>query len=188
MPLEEMPNSVRDLYRYDPDKAKRLLAEAGYPDGFKTKMVVLSTFGFADMASVYKAMWAKIGVEVELQPREVAVFNSIAYSRAYEEMVLVMNLAGNPYPACLNLAAYRSTMSLSFVNDPVIDARCQEIQERVIVDMPGGRPPVPGVDAVSRGAVLPHTAAGPALLRPLVALAEELPRRDADATGNVLLD
>ncbi|MDP6577425.1 MAG: ABC transporter substrate-binding protein, partial [Dehalococcoidales bacterium] len=32
-PLEEMPRSVQELFEYHPDKAKELLAEAGYPDG-----------------------------------------------------------------------------------------------------------------------------------------------------------
>ena len=30
-PLDQMPESVKELFRYDPAKAKQLLAEAGYP-------------------------------------------------------------------------------------------------------------------------------------------------------------
>jgi peptide/nickel transport system substrate-binding protein len=32
-----MPESVRELYAYNPVKAKALLAEAGYPNGFSFK-------------------------------------------------------------------------------------------------------------------------------------------------------
>jgi ABC-type transport system substrate-binding protein len=35
----EMPAEVKDMYTYNPDKAKELLAEAGYPNGFKTDIV-----------------------------------------------------------------------------------------------------------------------------------------------------
>ena len=32
VPLEEMPESVQELFTYNPEKAKQLLADAGYPD------------------------------------------------------------------------------------------------------------------------------------------------------------
>ncbi|UCD08744.1 MAG: ABC transporter substrate-binding protein, partial [Dehalococcoidales bacterium] len=37
-PLEELPAETQELYGYYPEKAKQLLAEAGYPDGFKIKV------------------------------------------------------------------------------------------------------------------------------------------------------
>ena len=39
-PLEAMPASVKELFEYNPDKAKKLLAEAGYPNGFSFKVQV----------------------------------------------------------------------------------------------------------------------------------------------------
>ena len=38
-PLEKMPDSVKELFTYNPTKAK-LLAEAGYPKGFSFKVQV----------------------------------------------------------------------------------------------------------------------------------------------------
>ncbi|MBI4283944.1 MAG: ABC transporter substrate-binding protein, partial [Chloroflexi bacterium] len=38
-PLETLPPAVAALWKYNPEKAKQLLAEAGYPNGFKTKVV-----------------------------------------------------------------------------------------------------------------------------------------------------
>ena len=38
-PFEEWPEEVKQYYRYDPEGAKKLLEEAGYPNGFTTKMV-----------------------------------------------------------------------------------------------------------------------------------------------------
>ncbi len=37
-PLSAMPDSVKELFTYNPEKAKKLLAEAGYPNGFTFKV------------------------------------------------------------------------------------------------------------------------------------------------------
>jgi peptide/nickel transport system substrate-binding protein len=137
VPLEQMSESAQALYRYNPDKSKQLLAEAGYPEGFKAKMIVLSGVGVEDLASVYKAMWAKVGVDVELQPREMGVYSSIGYSRAYEHMYLAFLTGATQYPACLDLALLKGPASVFNVNDPVIETARQEIQKHVIIDMAG---------------------------------------------------
>ncbi len=40
-PLEEWPEDVRTLYDYNPTRAKEMLAEAGYPDGFTLELLTL---------------------------------------------------------------------------------------------------------------------------------------------------
>jgi peptide/nickel transport system substrate-binding protein len=134
MPLEEMPESAQELYRYNPGRARQLLAEAGYPGGFGCRMIVASGFGFEDQASVYRAMWAKVGVDLEVQPRTLSVFNSIAYARSYEDMMFFFPTGATQYPGCLGLGFFGASF---YVNDPVIDAARQEIQKHVIIDMPG---------------------------------------------------
>ena len=38
-PYEEWPQDLKDEYAYNPTAAKKLLADAGYPNGFKTNVV-----------------------------------------------------------------------------------------------------------------------------------------------------
>jgi peptide/nickel transport system substrate-binding protein len=135
MPVEDMPEEAQALYRYDPDKARQLLAEANYPEGFKAKMLVISIGFITDTASIYIDMWSTVGVEVELQPVELAVFNSLAYSRMYEDMMLVYLPSGSAYPSCLELPYFMSS-SIGYVNDPFIEATRQEIQKHIIINMP----------------------------------------------------
>jgi peptide/nickel transport system substrate-binding protein len=63
------------MYTYDPEKAKQLLAEAGFPDGFKTSMLIRGTQGiFLDVAQVWQADLANVGVDLELLPTDLPQF------------------------------------------------------------------------------------------------------------------
>jgi peptide/nickel transport system substrate-binding protein len=48
-------------------KAKALLAEAGYPDGFKADMMVRQVAEFPDQAVLYKEQLKKIGIEATIR-------------------------------------------------------------------------------------------------------------------------
>jgi len=62
---------------YDPDGAKQLLAEAGFPDGFATTMKLPQISGvsfIADMATVLAAQWAQVGINVQLDEVELGSY------------------------------------------------------------------------------------------------------------------
>jgi peptide/nickel transport system substrate-binding protein len=90
-PLEQQPKAVQDLFKYNPDAAKKLLADAGYPNGFKTQILCQSTVfrGVVgpDFLSIIKQQWSKIGVDVEIKPVESTVFQSMRRGRTFDQMI-----------------------------------------------------------------------------------------------------
>lgn len=76
-----IPSSVfgyaeQEPYAYDPDRARELLTEAGYGDGFSSSLMLGRGFG-AQARRVAQTMisyWGEIGVEVELQEVGDATF------------------------------------------------------------------------------------------------------------------
>ncbi|MFC1864697.1 ABC transporter substrate-binding protein [Chloroflexota bacterium] len=84
IPLEDLPESVRLVLEYHPEKAKQLLSEAGYPDGFTCK--VITEAKYVDYLSIFKEYFAAIGVDMEIDVREYGVHSSIGKSFAYDDM------------------------------------------------------------------------------------------------------
>jgi ABC-type transport system substrate-binding protein len=53
-------------YKYNPDEAKKLLAQAGYPNGFKTEMLVRNREPFLTLAPSIQADLKAIGIDVSI--------------------------------------------------------------------------------------------------------------------------
>jgi peptide/nickel transport system substrate-binding protein len=63
-------------YAYDANKAKQLLTEAGYPDGFKTTIKTgTGTSYHGPFAAVVQSELKKVGVDVQIIPQDGAVSN-----------------------------------------------------------------------------------------------------------------
>ena len=61
-----------DLPEYNPQKAKQLLAEAGYPNGFEVELIVGSPGDNVKNAQIVKDQLAKVGITVNVKPMEMA--------------------------------------------------------------------------------------------------------------------
>ncbi|MCI9104934.1 MAG: glutathione ABC transporter substrate-binding protein [Lachnospiraceae bacterium] len=60
---------------YDPEKAKALLAEAGYPDGFTTSVMYANTTANQKQVEFLKQQLEQVGINLELNGLESAVVN-----------------------------------------------------------------------------------------------------------------
>ena len=68
--------NLGEWYQYNPERAKQLLAEAGYADGFEVEIEwgELSGFTFGDTAVLLEKMWEDIGLDVSIKQSEYATW------------------------------------------------------------------------------------------------------------------
>lgn len=65
-------------YEYNPERAKQLLAEAGYANGLKVILMTNEDRNFMDVAEIAQNMWKEVGIETEVQIMEQATLLSKA--------------------------------------------------------------------------------------------------------------
>ncbi len=86
-------NEEVEDYPYDPDRARELLAEAGFPDGFSTNIWAMPVQrpynpNARRMAEVIQADWAAVGVEAEIVSFEWGEYLSRARVGEHETVLL----------------------------------------------------------------------------------------------------
>jgi peptide/nickel transport system substrate-binding protein len=128
-PFNEWPEEVKAGYIYNPEGARQLLADAGYPNGFKTTCVATNTYDL-DLVQIVQGYLEEIGVDVELQIMESGVYRNYVIAKKHEGLSLSENIAMRFHPdGCLIRRSSSSPMfNYSCVNDPVYDEMYAKFQ------------------------------------------------------------
>jgi peptide/nickel transport system substrate-binding protein len=108
--------SLKDPYPVDIEKAKSLLAEAGYPDGFPLEITVPSVYVMhVDTAQVLVNQLARIGIAVNIKQVDWATWLSDVY-RGRNFQATIISLDSNSISPRSFLARYRSDAGSNFIN------------------------------------------------------------------------
>jgi len=123
-PLSAMPDSVKELFTYDPDKAKKLLAEAGFPKGFTFRAQVNANSPVhMELAPMVAAYLEKVGVKMQLEPLEYGAFLSRMTSKTNGPGYFMNNGHTNPTTTIRKSFVTGQTWNPSNWSDPALDRK-----------------------------------------------------------------
>lgn len=123
-PLSAMPESVKELFTYNPEKARKLLTEAGYPNGFTFRLTVCSCApAQMDMLPMLVAYYERVGIKVQVQTLEYGAFYAQQIKKAHSAGYLMSAAHGSPTISVSKLYKSGQNWNTGMVNDPALDKR-----------------------------------------------------------------
>ena len=89
LPVDQLGEGAR-YFRHDPKEARRLLAEAGYPSGFKTQLTATAGYGqdMVDAVQLVLRDLKKVGVNAELKLQEYGAYQATSIQGKFEGMTM----------------------------------------------------------------------------------------------------
>jgi ABC-type transport system substrate-binding protein len=84
-PYEEWPQDLKNEYAYDPAMSKKLLADSGFPNGFKTN-VVANTAGDMELLQIVKNYFSQGGIDMEIRALDPNEWQSYIRDKKHDQM------------------------------------------------------------------------------------------------------
>jgi peptide/nickel transport system substrate-binding protein len=119
---EDWPAELQAEYSYNPERARELLADAGYPSGFDTN-IVCSASDNMDFVQAAKSYWSDIGVELEINAMDQNQYMAIVAEGKQDQICWAMG-CGQFMPAGNALSFKKSNHRWNYThaNDTYFDS------------------------------------------------------------------
>jgi peptide/nickel transport system substrate-binding protein len=123
-------------YPYDPARAKKLLADAGHPNGFALDVYAFQLPGLPEgkaFAEAIAGYWEKIGIKPKLIPVDYPAFRKLWVDRKIPGAIGYYNIANRNWIgtyALLEKMAYSPSKPNDTANDPEIDGMIAQVMKQ----------------------------------------------------------
>src|SRR5215813_14082579 len=124
LPVDQLGEGAK-YYQYDPKEARRLLAQAGYPKGFKTQLTVTNGLGRdqVDDAQLVQRFLKEVGIDAELKIQEFGAFVATTVQGKFEGIVRSpTGIAWEPDGRLYRAYASDSSRNTGHVDDATLTA------------------------------------------------------------------
>jgi len=122
-------------YPYDPNKAKELLAKAGFPNGFETDMYVPDFMGQPKIAAAVQSDLEKVGVKVNIKQQAYPIFRQTVKERKKVPMFALQWATDFPDPqnilSLLFSGATAGQQNFTWYNNPAVNKLLEEADKTI---------------------------------------------------------
>ena len=128
LPIDQLGAGAK-YYQYDPREARRLLAAAGYPNGFKTQLTASPGYGhdLLDDAQLVQQYLKDVGIEAEMKIQEYGAYVATTAQGKFEGLVRgPYGIAWEPDSPLYRSHASDSSWNTGHVNDATITAMLRQ--------------------------------------------------------------
>ncbi len=121
-PLSELSSKAQELFEYKPEEAKKLLAEAGYPNGFSFDLQVCSCNPYhMDLVPMLQAYYQRIGVTMNIKALEYGAYRSMMRHKDQADAYMINNASGTPLAVLRKSYLTGQTWNPSMLSDAKFD-------------------------------------------------------------------
>jgi peptide/nickel transport system substrate-binding protein len=120
IPIDQLPPDGRRFYQQGIPEAKRLLAEAGFPNGLRIPVESTGSWGpdFLDLVQVMVKNWKAAGIDADLKLKEGGAFVASTVGRKFEKAAITLRGgATSPDPYLVSGHLPGQPLNLAGVND-----------------------------------------------------------------------
>jgi peptide/nickel transport system substrate-binding protein len=122
LPYAQWEEEWKEGYTYNPVKAKQLMTEAGYPNGFKIQFNRFPSWSNADVLQIVQDYWKVLGIELDVKVFDTAAYVGKVFAKSGGP-IGSWYVATNYEPMAWIKVQYYSKNPWSFpVGDPAYDA------------------------------------------------------------------
>jgi ABC-type transport system substrate-binding protein len=122
---EQWPQELKDQYTYNVAGAKKLLADAGYPNGFTTN-IVADNSGDLDLLQIVQSQFKAVGITMDIRVMDSSSWTAfVSQGKKHDQMAMrASGLLGLTYELLRQLLRFQTgyTTNWILVSDPVYDA------------------------------------------------------------------
>ena len=122
---DQWPQDLKDQYAYNPSGAKQLLAQAGYPNGFKTDLVADNS-GDMDLLQVVQSYFSAVGINMEIRPMDAASWQSYVRTGHKQDQLAFCSAGSLGFTfeplRSINRFSTNYTVNWCLVNDPTFNS------------------------------------------------------------------